>query len=47
MSFAWAGYLVTWIALAGYTWRLGRREDATETRLEAIRERDRSSPDPA
>lgn len=47
MSFVWAGYLITWTALAAYAWRLARREDETEDRLRAARERDRSAPGPA
>lgn len=47
MTFVWAGYLITWIALAGYAWRLSRREGETGDRIRAARERDRSSPDPA
>lgn len=37
MTFLWVGYLVTWIALAAYAWRLEGRID------EARRHSDRSS----
>lgn len=47
MSFVWTGYLITWVAVAGYAWRLARRSDEAEERLRAARERDRSTPDPA
>lgn len=47
MSFVWTGYLITWVALAGYAWRLAGREDETEGRLRSARERHRSTSGPA
>lgn len=40
MTFLWAGYLVTWIAVVGYAWRLERRVDEAERRLEVARDED-------
>lgn len=44
MTYLWAGYLITWIAVAGYAWRLGRRVEDAERQLRDVRERDRPVP---
>lgn len=33
MSFLWAGFGLTWLALAVYAWRLERRREAAEREL--------------
>lgn len=33
MTYLWAGYVLTWVAVAGYAWRLERRLDDAEGRL--------------
>ncbi len=37
MTYLWAGYLITWLALAGYAWRLGRRVSDAGERLRGLR----------
>lgn len=44
MTYLWTGYLITWIAVAGYAWRLGRRAEDAERHLRDVRERDRPVP---
>lgn len=44
MRYLWVGYLVTWIAVAGYAWRLARRVAEAEDRLHEARERAGSVP---
>lgn len=36
MSYLWAGYLLTWGAVAWYAWRLERRLRDAERRLERL-----------
>lgn len=38
MTFLWTGYVLTWVAVAGYAWRLERRRAEEERNLEYIRE---------
>lgn len=40
MSYLWAGYLLTWIAVIAYAWRLEGRRDDEERRLAFLRDRD-------
>ena len=40
MTFLWAGYLVTWIALVAYVWRLERRVADADRHLDLARDRD-------
>lgn len=47
MSYLWAGYLITWAALAAYAWRLGRRSRRAEKRLRAAGDREPPGPGPA
>ena len=44
MTFLWTGYLITWIALAVYVWRLERRVDGAERHLEVARDPDAGLP---
>ena len=44
MSYLWTGYLVTWIAVGGYAWRLTRRAAEAEARLREARERHDAAP---
>ena len=44
MTYLWAGYIVTWIAVAGYAWRLGRRVAEAERELLEVEERTRAAP---
>ena len=37
MTFLWAGYLLTWIALVVYVWRLESRIGDADRQLEAVR----------
>lgn len=36
MTYLWAGYLLTWIAVAWYAWRLEGRIGRAERRLEQL-----------
>lgn len=45
MTYLWAGYLITWLALAGYAWRLGRRVSDAGERLRGLRHEGPSAPD--
>lgn len=40
MTFLWTGYLITWIALVAYAWRLERRIDHSDRRLDVAGDRD-------
>lgn len=45
MTYLWAGYLITWLALAGYVWRLGRRASDADERLRGLHPGGRSAPE--
>lgn len=45
MTFLWTGYLITWLALSGYAWRLGRRGSDARERLRGLRRAERPDPD--
>ena len=40
MTFLWAGYLLTWIALVVYVWRLESRIGDADRHLEVVRDPD-------
>lgn len=39
MTYLWTGYVITWIAVAAYAWRLGRRLSQARERLREVPER--------
>lgn len=44
MTYLWTGYLITWVAVFGYAWRLERRAADADEHLGAVRRRERSGP---
>lgn len=36
MSYLWAGYAITWLAVAWFAWRLERRADRVARHLRAL-----------
>lgn len=46
MSYLWAGYLLTWIAVGLYAWRLEGRRSDEERRLAFVRDAGRDGEPP-
>ncbi len=46
MTFLWTGYVLTWVALGWYAWRLERRIDDAEARGARLADDEPTPPSP-